>query len=131
MTLIVDASICVKWFIDEDRADDARLIADDPNLLAPTFVLLETYHVVWKRSRRQELLQAQAANVLMLQRVISRFEPDQNLVNLAADLANSHHHAIYDCLYIALAALQHAPLITADEKQFTIARRANVAARLL
>ncbi len=132
MTLVVDASICVKWFIDEDRAEQARRLADEPDLIAPTFVLLETYHVIWKRARRGDVTEAQRNHVLpLLLRAITYLEPDQNLARQAMSLAAVYNHAIYDCLYIALAAREQAPLVTADETQFATARKANIEVRLL
>ena len=35
-------------------------------------------------------------------------------------------HPVYDCFYVALAAQEHAPLITADRRMVTLAERASI-----
>lgn len=40
-------------------------------------------------------------------------------------------HAIYDCLYLALAQRTMAVLLTADDRQYELARRLRIDARLL
>jgi predicted nucleic acid-binding protein len=128
-TLIVDASIAVKWLLNEEGSEHARKAVQGYDLAAPAFLQLEVFHVVWRRSRRGEATTAQLRDALpALSRLIGNFERDEPLVPKAAEIAVAHALAIYDCLYLALALQHEAPLITADQKQFAAARTLRIKA---
>jgi predicted nucleic acid-binding protein len=132
MTLIVDASVAVKWFVNEDRATAARQVLGAGGIAAPEFILLELYHSLWNLARRGQFLTRdiepsthrakQAFDVLVRQ---------EDLFQQACTFAQAYSHPIYDCLYIAHAQRDVARLITADEKQFAIARKAKISVELL
>jgi predicted nucleic acid-binding protein len=127
MTLIVDASIAVKWLLYEEGSEEARKAVHGHDLAAPAFLRLEVFHVVWRRSRRSEATQKQLHDTLpALNRIIGSFERDEPLIPKAAEIAAAHALAIYDCLYLALALQDRAALITADQKQFAAARRLKI-----
>jgi predicted nucleic acid-binding protein len=131
-TLIVDASVAVKWLLNEEGSEDARKAVQGHDLAAPAFLQLEVFHVVWRRNRRGEVTNAQLRDALpALTRIIANFEPDESLVAKAADIAVAHALAIYDCLYLALALQHEVPLITADQKQFSTARRLRIKAQTI
>lgn len=117
---VVDTSVAVKWFFDEPHAEAARrLLAADCALHAPDFVDIELDHVLAKKRRRGEIDAAEAAEVrgafggLPLRR-----HPVGILRDLAFDLACSHGRGIYDALFVALALLLDAPLVTADRRLY-------------
>ncbi len=130
MTLIVDASIAVKWLLDEEGSEEARRATQGHELVAPGFLRLEVFHVLWRRSRRGEATNAQvAATLSALTNIIGRFDNDDPLVASAANIAANESLAIYDCLYLASAIRNNAALITADQKQFAAARRLRIAVK--
>jgi predicted nucleic acid-binding protein len=132
MTLIVDASIAVKWLLDEEGSEQARKAVQGRDLAAPAFLRLEVFHVVWRRSRRGEATDSQLRDTLpALNKIIARFERDEPLVGRAAEIAAAHALAIYDCLYLALALQNEAAIITADQKQFAAARRLTINAQTI
>jgi predicted nucleic acid-binding protein len=132
MTLIIDASVAVKWFLQETESAKARNLIGRDAFIAPDFILLETHHAVWKSWRRDETTFAAVDAVAeTLRSVFEHIEPSTSLLPAAARMSLTLSHAIYDCLYIALAQREHATLITADEKQFTLARKAKVEVELL
>ncbi|HRJ69617.1 MAG TPA: type II toxin-antitoxin system VapC family toxin [Beijerinckiaceae bacterium] len=132
MTLIVDASVAAKWLFDEIGSAEAHAIAERPDLVAPEFLMLECHHILWKRYRRQETTWAAVIELQVgLQLAFETFFPDADLRPRAVELSLSHSLAIYDCLYIALARSQRAPLITADDRQFAAARKAGVEVEML
>jgi predicted nucleic acid-binding protein len=132
MTLIVDASIAVKWLLDEEGSDEARRAVWGHDLAAPAFLRLEVFHVVWRRSRRGEATRSQLQDTLpALNKIIGRFERDETLMAKSAQIAAAQALAICDCLYLALASQHAVPLITADQKQFAAARRLRIETRTI
>ena len=126
MKLLVDASITVKWFFAENHSREARqLLAPRIVLHAPDFILTEVANVIWKKARRKEIPSAQPyieelANVpdaIVLQ-------PSRELVIKATALAVQIGHPVYDCIYLACAEAEAAPLVTADERLAQQAREA-------
>lgn len=131
MSLIVDASVAVKWFLAEDGSERARDLAREDHLRAPDLILAETYNVIWKRWRRGEATTDQLAAALPALTRTLDLVPLPALVEAAARLSQQLRHPIYDCIYQAAALASSLPLVTADERQFAMARQAQVGARLL
>jgi predicted nucleic acid-binding protein len=131
--IVVDASVAVKWLIDEDRsaaAQDLRNIGGD--LIAPSSVIFEVYHAVWDAARTGrthafELEQMQAIIPAFFQRLV----PMATLFDEAADLARTLRHPIYDCAYLALARREDIEVITADRDMARAGRRARIRTRVL
>jgi predicted nucleic acid-binding protein len=133
MSLIVDASVAVKWLAEETGSKDARARGNgDEELIAPELVIAEVGNAFWKKCRDGILGRAQAADGLrQLPRLFHRLHPDTTLSERALEIAHGARHPIYDCFYIALAERENAPLITADERQLDVARKAKVKVRRL
>jgi predicted nucleic acid-binding protein len=52
MTVVVDASVVLKWVIEEDGSEAAEaLLLNDP-LLASDFLIVECANVLWVKARR-------------------------------------------------------------------------------
>jgi predicted nucleic acid-binding protein len=61
MALIVDASVAIKWFIDEPGSDVARrLWRDEPDLLAPDLIVAQVCNAAWRKVRLGQSNSAQA-----------------------------------------------------------------------
>jgi predicted nucleic acid-binding protein len=116
MSLIVDASVAVKWFAAEDGSDRAEaLLATREALIAPDLVLAEVSNVMWKKLRRGLVPRDQV--VTAARRLPQYFEqliPIGELVERAAELTVALDHPVYDCFYLALAERERLPLISAD-----------------
>jgi predicted nucleic acid-binding protein len=132
MTLIVDASVALKWLFEEEGTAAAlKLLGAEP-LTAPDFLLLEAHHVMWKRVRRGESAAAALRDLASaLAATFVTFAASGGLIADAARKSQNLAHPIYDCLYIALAEREGATLVTADHKQFAAARKARVKVRML
>ena len=124
MKVVVDASVAVKWLFTEDGTAEARqLLAHRIALHAPDFVLTEAANVIWKKVRRREVADAQPyfeelarlGNAVVL-------SPSADLVAHAAAIAIEIDHPVYDCLYLACAEVEGAPLVTADHRLHGAAR---------
>jgi len=131
--MVIDASVAVKWFIDEDRSADAqRLLTIDTDLIAPTSILYEVFHALWVAARTRRLPLNRLPDLAdVVPTPFAILVPMEHLYAAAAAMAQSYNLAIYDCAYIALAQREHAELVTADEPMFAVARKVKAKARLL
>jgi len=132
MTLVVDASVAVKWLVDEPDHLTARGLLDrNEQLQAPDFVLIETGNVLWKKVIRRELTAQQAADgVDSLPRLFEAIVPSGLLVARALRIAIEMAHPVYDCLYLACAERVDADLVTADKQFAARARTGSAGARV-
>ena len=133
MSLIVDASVAVKWIAQEQGSVDARALGNGAEeLIAPELVIAEVGNALWKKCRLDVLSRAQAARgIRQLPLAFHHLYSDATLSERALEIALAAQHPIYDCFYIALAQRENAPLITADERQLAAARKAKVKVRRL
>lgn len=114
---VVDASVAVKWLLEEPGTVEAEaLLAGGEPLWAPELLLAEIGNVVWKRTRHGEAPAALRAAFDLLPGSFRRLVPMAELAAEALDLALRHDHSIYDCFYVALARRESAPLVTADAR---------------
>jgi predicted nucleic acid-binding protein len=122
MTLVIDASVAVKWFLPEalsDRAD--AILAGRVELIAPELAPVEIMNVAWKRMARGQITPAQAGDICQRAALpYTRLTPLRDLWPRAAEMMLALDHPIYDCLYLALAEAAACPLVTADERLATI-----------
>jgi predicted nucleic acid-binding protein len=133
MSLIVDASVAVKWFAEEPGSIEAEaLLASTDELVAPDFILAEIGNALWKKASRGLLDPRQAAaSASNAAGYFDRLIALKELTIRSMEIALAVRHPIYDCYYIALAQRENAPLITADERQLAAARKAKVKVRRL
>ncbi len=119
-TLVVDASVSVKWVLaEEGRPAAVRLLeqyrSGQSTLIAPQLVLAESGNTLWKLARRGILTGEQAAEAfeyLLDNAPILMDSP--RMVRSAMALSLAHGRTLYDCLYLALALDQQCELVTAD-----------------
>jgi predicted nucleic acid-binding protein len=112
--LIVDASVAVKWFVDEsDSAIAARLLKQP--LSAPDLLLPECANVLWKKVVRAELSLDEAEVIaLALEAAAIALHPTRAHLAKATRIACELGCPAYDCFYLALAQELQQPLVTAD-----------------
>ncbi|GIX29081.1 MAG: hypothetical protein KatS3mg123_2962 [Burkholderiales bacterium] len=61
MTWVVDASVAVKWFVEEARSMAARtVLASAEPIIAPDLIVPEVCNTAWKKAQRGEISWAQA-----------------------------------------------------------------------
>jgi len=79
--------------------------------------------VVCKRVRRGEITVREGDRVVaLLGRVPVRRHRHGDVLVPAVAIAHNTRHALYDCLYLALAVILDAPLVTADARLFRALR---------
>lgn len=118
MTCVVDASVAVKWFVEESGSSAAcALLSRGEVLVAPDLVLVEASNTAWKKVKRGEMTEQQGdAMVRALPLYFDRLVSTDVLILRAYALAHRLAHPVYDCLYLALAELESIPLITDDHR---------------
>lgn len=136
-TLIVDASVVVKWFLREEGRATAMILYDsylygETELKAPSFLAAEVANVFSKRMRRKELTLEQARMAFMLfEKRQPTLVPVDDVLASAYNLSLLHQLPVYDCLYLALAMQQGCDFVTADGRLFRAVAPAYPFVRLL
>jgi predicted nucleic acid-binding protein len=132
MSLIVDASVAIKWFVEEPGSRQAERYLERTDLVAPTLIVAEVTNALWKRVRRGALNVDQALEALdRLPLALAALEPLESLRQAAMRLAIAHDHPAYDCFYAALAQRDGVPVVTADGRLAALAERVGIGADLL
>lgn len=116
MSVVVDASVALKWVLDEPGSDAAAALRDQ-EFMAPSLWLVEAANALWRRvaigqigidEARERLAQLLAAPVATL--------PIEPIIEQALELSAAIGHPVYDCLYLALALRHDTHVVTADRK---------------
>lgn len=117
MTLVLDASVALKWYLAEPESELAESLALRSDLIAPDLIVAEVANGLWRSCRMGRLLPADAdAAAAAAPRAFARLVPAAELVPAAMPVARALDHPICDCLYIALAMREAALLVTADRR---------------
>lgn len=132
-TLVVDASVACKWYLDEVWSDVARrLLVEEVRLAVPRFFFLETCSVMAKRHRRSEVAADDVRAVAeSLERLPLSVWPDSALLRDTVQAALRYRCSVYDSMYLALAERIDGRLVTADRRLVKAFADTEWAARLL
>ena len=116
-TLVIDASIAVKWVVEEDGTPEALALRQKAKLIAPELLIAECANILWKKVQRGELLKDEA---LLAARLLQGAEiellPTRFLFEAATRMSIEIDHPAYDCLYLALVLEKKCQFVTADER---------------
>ena len=116
-TLVIDASIAVKWVIEEEGTAAALSLRKQAKLIAPELLVAECANILWKKVRRDELSKDEALLAArLLQGADLELLPTRGLLDAAALIAIDLDHPAYDCLCIALAVANDCRFVTADDR---------------
>lgn len=86
-TLVVDASVVIKWVIEETGTRHALALRRH-RLLAPDLLIPECANILWKKVRRQELTGDEARLAArLIERADIDFVPSRRLLEVATNLA--------------------------------------------
>ncbi len=125
MTLVIDASIAVKWYLSEDHTGEAeRLLNGDFDLHAPELIFSELGNVLWKKCRAGDVDSAES--LLIAENFLERDITYHRLATLLAPAltgANVFGQAVYDWIYLALAISLNTKFVTADRRFYRSLRQ--------
>ena len=119
MTLVVDASVALKWFLpDEPLADRAvSIVRDGMPLIVPDILVAEVCNAAWRLARLGRINQDQVAEIAaILPQFFDTLVGAADLARRAVAIARELDHPVYDCLYVTLAEERRAKLISADTR---------------
>lgn len=120
----LDASIIVKLLTREKDSGKAaalfdQLVSETLPIIEPTFLKVEVYSTLRKKSYLKELSKKKTRTALdFFDRLPLEYIPEDNIL-LDRSLALAEKLSlpvVYDCLYLALAEQEKTNLITADER---------------
>lgn len=120
MSVVVDASVVIKWFVPEAGSDAAsRLLVSDDRLVAPDLLFAEIANAIWKKVLRGQLTSDESRLLVSdIERIAVDTTPCRVLANDAHAIALLTSRSVYDSMYVALALRLDTRVITADERLF-------------
>ena len=131
-SVVVDASLAVKWLVEEDDSDKAHAalrswVAQDITRIAPHLMPFEVANALHRRVLRGELNVGDSVRMiasLLASRLELHQPPDLHVraLQLASQLKQN---AAYDAHYLALAESVGCELWTADERFYRAASQSN------
>ncbi len=126
MVLVVDASVGLKWVLQEPDSHLAEaLVRIEADLLVPDFLLHEATNVLWLQVRKKLFTPDEAREGLSL--LQAQVEPTPtahlNLHDVALDIGIAVNHSTYDTLYLAFAVAMGADAVVVSDGRFVRAMR--------
>src|SRR5215831_5963494 len=130
---VVDASVAIKWFVEEIHAEAARRLLEDLYVLyAPDLWWPECGNILWKKVQRRELTVHEARFIRAgLEQQRLHITPSRLILEPALEIALDTGRTVYDSCYVALAMLIESPLVTADQRLFQALRETDYAPYLV
>ncbi len=122
---VLDASAAVRLILGDPAATSlARQLREAVLVLAPELMLTEVANTLWNLQRARQRSDLDPQQLLAdAHDLVDRVEPDRHLQAEALALACHLNHPVHDCLYLALARREAAPLISADQRLLRLAER--------
>lgn len=118
MTLVIDASVALKLFMDEEgSAEAAELLARNEWLIAPDLITAELANAFWRVQRAGKMTLDQQRDAMpRVTALLSEVLPLRPLATMAMTMARVLNHPAYDCFYLSLAEQRNATFVTADRR---------------
>lgn len=121
MSLVVDASVGLKWVLDEPDSPLAdQLLRSESELLVPDFWLHEATNVLWLQVRRKIFTPEEAREGLALLRTVIEPTPTAGmpLHEVALEIGIAVGHSTYDTFYLAFAIAMGASAVVVADGSF-------------
>lgn len=118
--VVVDASVCAKWYLDEEYSDRARLLRDEfvkgqIAITVPSLLFYETLNAL-RYSRAFDEKELPVAADSLSKYGFEVWEPRGEVYREAARLSLAQEITVYDAAYVALAEHLRALFYTVDKK---------------
>ena len=117
---MVDASVCAKWYLDEEYSDRARLLRDEfvksqIAITVPSLLFYETLNAL-RYSRAFDEKELSVAADSLSKYGFEVWEPRGEFYREAARLSLAQEITVYDAAYVALSEHLRALFYTVDKK---------------
>ncbi len=117
-TLVLDASVIVKWFCDEVQSDIALKLRDDffsdiYRIIVPDLLFYEVINAVKFSNVFSKEEKISVVHDLYLIGIDFEY-PDKEIMASALNIAMDYNATIYDSVYLAIARKHRCNYITAD-----------------
>lgn len=128
MRLILDASIALKWVLEEPDSPSARRVRDEfaagrHEFLSPDVFPFEIAYALTKAERRRAIKVGDAEEMASdVFADMPELYPAMDLLFDAIRLSSDLRIGLYDRLYLVLAEQEGVALFTADSKLVSVAR---------
>ena len=118
--VVVDASVCAKWYLDEEYSDRARLLRDEfvkgqIAITVPSLLFYETFNAL-RHSRAFDEKELSVAADSLSKYGFEVWEPRGEVYREAARLSLAQEITVYDAAYVALSEHLRALFYTVDKK---------------
>lgn len=116
---VIDASVLVKWFVEEPDSDKALLLRDDYingalQLAAPSLIVYETLNAL-RYTHLFSTRELKEAATTIQNYGLSLHGPERGSIEPAIEAAEKNDLTVYDGSYLGLAMELGADFITADK----------------
>ena len=120
MKFVIDASVAVKWYVEEDFSEEAAsVLSGEFELNVPELIYPEFGNILWKKFRRGEVTPAECRNIIERFRGLSLFRHSHNALLKSAYIgAEITGQTVYDWTYLSLAVFLNCEMVTADRRFF-------------
>jgi len=117
---VVDASVCAKWYLDEEYSDRARLLRDEfvkgqIAITVPSLLFYETLNAL-RYSRAFDEKELPVVADSLSKYGFEVWEPRGEVYREAARLSLAQDITVYDAAYVALSEHLRALFYTVDKK---------------
>ena len=132
--IVVDASVIVKWFVEEKYSKEALIIRDSfteglVDIVAPSLLYFEVLNALKYSGAFGEDELKKVARILEDYQ-FTVYELRGAYAEKAVEIAMRKGITIYDASYVALALIEETELYTADEKLLTKTQDLEIAKHL-
>ena len=118
MSVVVDASVALRWFVDSPGTDAAlAVLGEQDPVIAPDLVVAEVSNVAWKLARAGRISEKHGSRIAeAVASCFSGLVANSRLSSRAYAMARVLDHSVYDCLYLALAEQEGTYVLTTDRR---------------
>ena len=120
---VVDASVIVKWFLNEENSEKARMIKSDLesgniSIIVPELLFLEISNSLrYKKVKEKNIL---VANKILFGAGFDVAKLSEGVMIKTIENSVRYNITVYDALYITLAQIHGTFLVTADKGLYKV-----------